>query len=167
MVRQLRTRVRGAVVLSAFLGWCGALGCAADDPTAPDGPGNPPPPPPPGSEVVQLEWDAPTANSDGSQPLTDLLGYTVCYGQSSNDIDTCIDTGGGTSYDLTLPNGTYYFVVRAYDRWRNESDPSNVLTVVVGGSSATADAQLIAGASPAAARSSASVASVRLTGAGD
>ncbi len=44
------------------------------------------------SGYINLSWDAPTINSDGS-PLTDLAGYKVYYGTSSYIYTHSVDIG--------------------------------------------------------------------------
>jgi fibronectin type 3 domain-containing protein len=78
---------------------------------------------------VQLSWDAPTTNADGT-PLTDLAGYIIYYGQSSGQYGASIDAGLSTAVAVSgLEVGqTYYFAATAYDTSSNESDFSNELT---------------------------------------
>ncbi len=114
---------------AAFLVLALLAACAKDSPVAPGI--TPPPVDPPTTGTVTLSWDAPTANADGSQPLTDLTGYTICYGPSNTQLQDCLDVGNVTTVDLDLPVGTHYVAVRAYDNWRNESDFSNVIEVLV------------------------------------
>lgn len=78
-----------------------------------------------GTSSVTLQWDAPTTNADGT-PLTDLAGYKLYYGPSSGNYIKNIDVGNVTTYKASaLPDGSYYFVVTAYDTGGNESDYSN------------------------------------------
>ncbi|RMF86394.1 MAG: fibronectin type III domain-containing protein, partial [Nitrospinota bacterium] len=81
---------------------------------------------------VQLVWDAPTTNADGT-PLTDLAGYKVYYGQSSRNYGSPVDVGNQTTYILAgLSRGeTYYFAVTAYDTSGNESEFSEEVTYTV------------------------------------
>ena len=86
--------------------------------------------------TVTLTWDAPTTNSDNTA-LTDLSGYRVYMSTASgqynsgnivkNNIPASSSTGGVTETTTVdnLPNGTYYFVVTAYDIYGNESGNSN------------------------------------------
>jgi len=114
----------------ALLGLFLLAACAQNSPVAP---GDTPPPDGnnPTTGMVTLSWDAPTANADGSTPLTDLIGYTVCYGSSNTQLGNCQDVGNVTNVELELPIGTHYVAVRAYDNWRNESSFSNVIEVMV------------------------------------
>ena len=85
---------------------------------------------------VTLTWDAPTTNSD-TTPLTDLSGYRVYMSTTSgqynsgnivkNNIPASSSTGGVTETTTVdnLTNGTYYFIVTAYDIYGNESGNSN------------------------------------------
>jgi len=85
-------------------------------------------PPSSGSGTLTLTWDAPTANSDGSKPLTDLNGYIIYYRSSTGSYNNAnkIDIGNnlGTSFSSLSP-GTWCFVVTAYDTSGNESDYSD------------------------------------------
>ncbi len=78
-----------------------------------------------------LIWDAPTTNEDGST-LTDLAGYRVHYGTTSGNYPDHIDVGNVTTYSiLSLPAGTYYFVVTASNTSGVESVNSNQVIKVV------------------------------------
>lgn len=75
---------------------------------------------------VTLSWSAPTTRADGS-PLTNLAGYLVHYGTSHASYTHAVDVGGRNSLTHTLqslPAGTYYFSVTAYDTNGNESSYS-------------------------------------------
>ena len=86
--------------------------------------------------TVTLSWNAPTTNSDTTQ-LTDLAGYRVYMSNTSgqynsgnivkSNIPASSSTGGVTETTTVdnLPNGTYYFIVTAYDIYGNESSRSN------------------------------------------
>jgi hypothetical protein len=71
---------------------------------------------------VQLAWEAPTTNRDGT-PLTDLAGYKLYYGHTPETYTSSINVGRRTTYTLTgLEAGkTYHFAVIAYDTSGNES----------------------------------------------
>ncbi len=75
---------------------------------------------------VQLAWDAPTTNVDGT-PLTDLAGYRLYYGQTSGNYQSFVDIGNQTTYTLAglQPGQTYYFAVTAYDTSGTQSAFSN------------------------------------------
>ena len=65
---------------------------------------------------ASLSWNAVTQNTDGT-PLTDLAGYTIYYGTSSDSLTQTIqlDSPSGTSDVVgNLSAGTYYFAVAAY-----------------------------------------------------
>lgn len=65
---------------------------------------------------VQVEWDAPTMNADGT-PLNDLAGYRVY-------VDGAVVADGLSSTIHTLPIGVDGRVsVAAYDTSGNESIP--------------------------------------------
>lgn len=74
---------------------------------------------------VSLSWDAPAANSDGSE-LTDLAGYKVYYGQVSGSYSDSVDVGNTTDAAISgLSSGTWCFAVTAYDVAGNESSFSD------------------------------------------
>jgi hypothetical protein len=78
------------------------------------------------SGTLQLSWDAPSENTDGS-PLDDLAGYRIYYGTASGRYDHSVTIAGAdaTGYTLDhLPAGTYYAVVKAYAGDGTESDAS-------------------------------------------
>jgi hypothetical protein len=81
---------------------------------------------------IQLAWNAPTTNSDGT-PLTDLAGYKLYYGLVSGTYIHTIDVGNRTTYTVSsLESGrTYYFAVTAYDTFGNESDFSAEVLMTV------------------------------------
>jgi PKD repeat protein len=79
---------------------------------------------------VQLSWQAPTTDADGS-PLTDLAGYKVYYGLRSAHYDVTLDVGNALSVAISgLIDGlTYYVAVTAYDTSGNESAFSNEVSM--------------------------------------
>lgn len=82
---------------------------------------------------VNLSWDAPTTNEDGT-PLTDLSGYKVYYGNLSGEYNNTEDVGNLTTYKVTnLGDGEWYFVVTAYDTSGNESAYSNEVSEIIDG----------------------------------
>lgn len=82
---------------------------------------------------AKLSWDAPTTNADGT-PLTDLAGYKVYYGIASGNYSQNINAGNVTTYTVSgLNDGTYYFVVTAYDTSNNESGHSNEVSKFIKG----------------------------------
>lgn len=73
---------------------------------------------------ARLAWQAPTTESDGVTPLTDLAGYKVYYRYEGATYAAPIDIGNTTYHTIDLRGvraGTYYFAVTAYDRQGNES----------------------------------------------
>ncbi|HYA88449.1 MAG TPA: Ig-like domain-containing protein [Nitrospirota bacterium] len=81
--------------------------------------------------VVTLSWDGPTTNTDGSSlnPITDISIYKIYYGAASNtytQVVTVANPGTTTiTQTLSLPPGTYYFVVTDVDISGQESGYSN------------------------------------------
>lgn len=74
---------------------------------------------------IVLTWEPPTMNMDDT-PLTDLGGYKVYFGSESGVYGNVVDVGNVVTYTTTsLPDGTYYFSVTAYDFYGNESGYSN------------------------------------------
>ena len=76
--------------------------------------------------TLQVSWDAPSENTDGS-PLDDLAGYRIYYGTASGSYDRSVTVAGptATGYALEhLPAGTYSAVVKAYASDGTESDAS-------------------------------------------
>ncbi len=66
---------------------------------------------------VSLTWTAPTQNEDGS-PLTDLAGYEIHYGTTSQEYSHTIriDTPGINTYVVeNLVPKTYYFAATAFN----------------------------------------------------
>ena len=75
------------------------------------------------SDTVLVEWDA---NVD-----SDLAGYIVYRGTSSNNFTDSIDVGNVTSYlDTNVTyDTTYYYAVAAYDTDGNKSEYSDIIEV--------------------------------------
>ncbi|MCP4493718.1 MAG: hypothetical protein GY820_41405, partial [Gammaproteobacteria bacterium] len=79
--------------------------------------------------VVQLWWNAPTTNSDGTY-LDDLEGYNIYRGISSGNYDPVpLNSSyvyGGLYYsDMDVVNDeTYYYIIKAVDYDGNESSAS-------------------------------------------
>ncbi len=76
---------------------------------------------------LELRWSAPATTVDGSA-LTGLDGFKIYYGTVSGNYTASIDVADAaqTYYSLSsIPDGTYYFVVAAYDADGNEGELSN------------------------------------------
>lgn len=85
------------------------------------------------SGTASLSWTPPTRNTNGSA-LTNLAGYRIYYGTSSNALTQQIQISnpGVASYVVQgLRSGTYYFAVRAYNSAGAESALSNVASKTV------------------------------------
>ncbi len=87
-----------------------------------------------GGSAVTLSWDAPTTMTDGSplNPSTDVSMYKIYYGTASNTYTQVVNVSNpGTTtitQTLSLPAGTYFFVVTDVDASGLESDYSNEVT---------------------------------------
>src|SRR5436189_5056710 len=74
---------------------------------------------------VALEWNP--------NPEPDIAGYRLFYGPSSGNYTQQIDVGNTTAATVSdLANGTYFFVVKAYNTATLESPPSNEVSATVG-----------------------------------
>jgi hypothetical protein len=112
-------------------GGSAATGQVTSNTTAPPAADPPAPltqsPPPATVAAVNLAWSAPTENSDGT-PLTDLKGYKIHYGTQSQNYtgSISVDNPTVTTYLVeSLPAGTYYFAVTAYNSVGAESSLSD------------------------------------------
>jgi hypothetical protein len=86
-----------------------------------------PVPPPPTTGTATLRWSAPTQTNTG-EPLTDLAGYRVYYGQDWLKLEFALTIGDptATSGVITgLSQGTWYFAVTAFTEQGVESAMSN------------------------------------------
>jgi hypothetical protein len=73
--------------------------------------------------TARLTWIAPTENTDGTQ-LTDLGGFVIVYGTSSDVLDQSVRIDNATVSSHTfdsLPSGTYYFAIKAFNKAGAES----------------------------------------------
>lgn len=80
----------------------------------------------PAPDSATLSWVAPRTKADGSA-LRDLAGFRIYYGAASGDYSASITVANPAARTYTirgLPAGTYYFVVKAYDKRNAESAPS-------------------------------------------
>ena len=84
---------------------------------------------------VDLAWKAPATRTDGSYlSNSELAGYRVYMGTTSDNMSPLVDLNDETitSYSVgTLPAGSYYFAVSAYDIDGLESGFSQILKIVV------------------------------------
>ncbi len=86
-----------------------------------------------GPGTVTLSWQPPTENTDGS-PLMNLAGYNIHYGTQSQDYTSTVKVSnpGLTTYVLqSLPKGTYYFAVTAYNSSGVEGEYSPEVSAAV------------------------------------
>jgi Fibronectin type III domain len=94
--------------------------------------------PPPGSTTassssVTLGWVAPTENSNGT-PITDLAGYKIHYGTASQEYTQVVSLANPSlsRYVVdSLPSGTYYFAITAYNSQGTESALSGEITTTL------------------------------------
>lgn len=96
--------------------------------------------------MATLSWRPPIQNTDGTT-LTNLAGYIVEYGTSSNNLATRIKIAspGLASYVVdNLSPGTYYFGVRAYTTTGAESSLSNVAFKTISGPAPPTDGSIVA-----------------------
>jgi hypothetical protein len=95
--------------------------------------GSAPPPPPPEPATtysVELAWDAPTKNADGTA-LQDLAGFKVYWGTKSRQYTQSANVLMSAAHTVAqLPAGTYYFATTAYDTRGNESAYSAEVSAV-------------------------------------
>ena len=79
---------------------------------------------------AKLSWQAPTTNEDGT-PLTDLAGYKLYYSKTQGNYLAPVDVHNVLTHTITLGDGTWYFVVTAYDTSGNESAYSNEVSKTI------------------------------------
>lgn len=79
-----------------------------------------------------LRWQAPTENVDGTA-LTDLAGYVIYWGTTSRSYtgSHTINSPSVTEWEATMPAGTYYFAMTAFDAENNESGYSNEVLKII------------------------------------
>jgi hypothetical protein len=86
-----------------------------------------------GSGSATLSWTPPTQNTNGTA-LTNLAGYRIYYGTSSNAMTRTIQVANAGLSRFVVENlasGTWYFAVRAYTTGGVESANSNTATKTV------------------------------------
>lgn len=77
-----------------------------------------------------LRWVAPTQTSAG-EPLTDLEGFHIYYGQSSASLDRIVTIADRYATQKVIGNlnaGTWFFTVTAYTKTGAESSHSNMVS---------------------------------------
>ncbi|MEN8263512.1 MAG: fibronectin type III domain-containing protein [Nitrospirota bacterium] len=81
---------------------------------------------------ITLSWDESDSNTDGSLS-SDLAGYIVYYGTSSNNYTESINVGNNTSVVISSfrIGETYYIAVTAYNRSGNQSDYSDEIDITL------------------------------------
>ena len=89
----------------------------------------------PTDKSVTLSWSPPTQNSDGSS-LSNLAGYTLHYGTSSEDYTGSIEITNPmtTSYAVNgsnFPPGKYYFAISAYNAQQVSSSLSGEISLTI------------------------------------
>lgn len=84
-----------------------------------------PPPAEPELRAETITWITPTENTDGT-PLTDLAGYYLFYGTSTEDYVQIIEPYH-TSYTVHISNDLHHFTMKSFNIFRAESDFSNVV----------------------------------------
>ena len=86
------------------------------------------------SSHTRLRWDPPTHRVNGAPLGSDLAGYKLYRGPRPRYYDSIVELPNPLTteyvYD-TLPPGTYYFAVSAYDRAGLESGYSNEATKMI------------------------------------
>jgi hypothetical protein len=93
----------------------------------------PPTSTPDASSAVTLGWVAPTENSNGT-PITALAGYKIHYGTTSQDYTQVVSIANPSlsRYVLdSLPSGTYYFAITAYNSQGMESALSGEISATL------------------------------------
>lgn len=71
------------------------------------------------SGSITLQWTPPSTLADGTTAVSpsEISGYKIFYGTSATYTPNVISLNDGTKtqYTLTLPTGSYYFVICAVD----------------------------------------------------
>ena len=87
----------------------------------------------PDPRTATLNWTPALQNTDGTA-LTDLAGYKVYFGTSSDPLSTVVVVSNPslTTYQVTnLSSGTWYFAVAAYTSTGTEGVLSNVASKAI------------------------------------
>jgi hypothetical protein len=84
---------------------------------------------------ISLSWTPPATRTNGSSlNMSEIGGYVVYMGTTSNNLQMRVDIndGSATSYTINdLASGTYYIALTTYDMDGNASSFSNVITRTV------------------------------------
>ena len=92
-----------------------------------------PPPASSSNSSIAFSWVPPTENNNGS-PLTNLAGYKIHYGTASQDYTQVVAVNNPSlnRYVLdSLPTGTYYFAITAYNSAGVESNLSGEISATL------------------------------------
>ena len=75
----------------------------------------------PAAESLTLGWDP--------SPDTNVTGYFLCWGLSSDTCTNLLDAGNATSTTVAGldPSAVYYFTIVAYDGAGDQAPPSNMI----------------------------------------
>ena len=87
----------------------------------------------PTSGSATLSWDAPTTDTNG-QPLTNLSGYRIYYGESKTTLTETVNLTGTGLQTYVIDNlnaGTWYFAIKAVNSAGVESALSNVVSKTI------------------------------------
>jgi hypothetical protein len=83
--------------------------------------------------TVNLAWNAPTQNADGS-PVTGLAGFHIYYGTTAGALSSTVTISSPSTTTAVingLAHGTYYFSVIAYNAAGQDSKSSNMATTTI------------------------------------
>ena len=100
-------------------------------PTTPTSPTTPTEPTTPTSGVATISWSIPVERTDGTAlKMSELGGYLIYYGTNSAELTQVVrvEDPYQTQYTFSLPGGTYYFRVSAYDTEGIQGPKSNQVT---------------------------------------
>lgn len=82
-----------------------------------------------------LSWNAPTTRTDGTAlSMSEIGGYTVRYGTSAGSYTKTVTISDAYTMNYTfasLTQGTYYFVVTAFDKQGQSSGNSSSVSAVI------------------------------------